>query len=59
MLSSQNEFDQWKSGQVVEIDFKAPGRTTVDPETAMKAKLAAMPKEEREAYISDLLAKMD
>jgi len=28
-------FDQWNDKQTVNIDFKAPGRTQVDPKTAM------------------------
>lgn len=42
--------------KMVEIHAKSPGATQVDPETAMKAKLAGMPKEERKAYLEGLLA---
>lgn len=43
-------------GKMVEIHAKSPGATQVDPETAMRAKLASMPKDERKAYLEGLLA---
>jgi hypothetical protein len=41
---------EYKSGQIVTVDYKG-GRTTVDPESAMAAKLAAMSDTERAAYL--------
>lgn len=52
----RKHFDEYKSGQVVKVEFKSPGRTTVDPETAIKGKLAGMTADEREEYIKTLLA---
>ena len=31
----RNKFDQWKSGEVVNIDFKSPGQTQIDPLQAL------------------------
>ena len=31
----RNKFDQWKSGQVVNIEFKSPGQTQIDPKQAL------------------------
>ena len=50
----RKNFDTWIHKQVVEVDFKAPGRTA-DPETAMKAKLQSMSVEEREEYLKKLV----
>ena len=52
----RSKFDTWKHGQVVVIDFKAPGKApAVDPEVAMRAKLAGMSKDERKAYLEALM----
>jgi len=56
----RRNFDTWKRGQIVDIDFKSPGRQTIDPETAIKAKLAGMDtKAERLAYIESLMGESE
>jgi hypothetical protein len=50
-------FDKLTNGQVVNIEFKAPGRTIVDPETEMINKLGNMTKDEQNAYIKTLMEK--
>ena len=52
-------FDTLSNGQVVEVNFKAPGRTQVDPEAAVIARARALPtREEREKYIRELLGQV-
>lgn len=53
----RKQFANWKSGQTVEIQFKSPGKVTVDPETAMVAKLQAMSPEQQVAYLQELASK--
>ena len=51
----RKHFESWKHGQTVEIDFKSPGVSTIDPETAMVMKLKAMDNdEERMEYLLNL-----
>ena len=50
-------FDGYKNGQTVDIQFTAPGRTTIDPETAMVTKLQSMAPDEQIAYLKDLASK--
>ena len=51
----RKQFNQWENGQLVKVNFKAPGKTQVDPETAMKSKLQSMSVEEREEYLRRML----
>ena len=37
----RSKFDEWKANQTIEIDFKAPARTTVDPMDAIIAQASA------------------
>lgn len=53
----RKNFDKWVNNQTVEISFSSPGRSTVDPEQAMIAKLQTMTEEEKEAYLTELIAK--
>lgn len=53
----RKQFNTWKDGQVVNVQFNAPGRVQIDPETAMVAKLQAMTPEEQVAYLKALAAK--
>lgn len=54
----RKQFSTWNDKQVIEIQFKSPGKITIDPEVAMSAKLQAMGSDnERRAYIEELLAK--
>jgi hypothetical protein len=54
----RKNFDTYKNGQVIEIQFIAPAsRTAVDPETAMIAKLQSMTPEEQVKYLKELTAK--
>ena len=53
----RKNFDKWTDGQVIEIQFSAPGRNTVDPETAMVAKLQTMTPEEQVQYLRELAAR--
>jgi hypothetical protein len=50
-------FNKLKAGQVVEIAFSAPGRTTVDPEMAMVALLQSMTPEEQKVKLDELAKK--
>ena len=54
----RKQFNTWKDKQVVVIQFKSPGKVTVDPETAMVAKLQAMGPEEQVKYLKELAAKI-
>ena len=55
----RKKFTTWTDKSIVDIDFKAPARTTVDPEAEIEARLRAMQTvEEREAYLRTLLAKV-
>ena len=51
----RGKFEEWTDGQTVKVKFKSPGRTTVDPEVAIRAKMANMTQEEKEAYIAELI----
>jgi hypothetical protein len=54
----RKNFDTFKSGQTVDIQFNAPAsRTAIDPETAMIAKLQSMTPEEQAKYLKELTAK--
>jgi hypothetical protein len=54
----RKNFDTYKNGQVIEIQFIAPAsRTAIDPETAMIAKLQSMTPEEQVKYLKELAAK--
>lgn len=53
----RKQFDQWKAGQTVKVQFIAPGRVQIDPETAMVAKLQAMSPEEQMTYLKELAKK--
>jgi len=54
----RKHFDEYKNGQVIEIQFNAPAsRTAIDPETAMIAKLQSMTPEEQVAYLKDMANK--
>ena len=53
----RKNFDQWTDGQRIKISARRPGSTSVDPETAMVAKLAAMNEDERAAFIRKLMEK--
>jgi len=53
----RKNFDRWTDGQVIEIQFSAPGRTQVDPEMAMVAKLQTMTPEEQVKYLKELAAR--
>ena len=55
----RKNFDTWEHKQVVEVDFKAPGRTQVDPEIAMIEKLAGMDTGARVEYIAKMLDKVE
>jgi curli biogenesis system outer membrane secretion channel CsgG len=54
--SARNKFESIRDKSVVLVDFKG-GRSQVDPENAVAAKLASMSEAERENYIKNLLAK--
>jgi|WetSurSiteA1Bulk_404760.scaffolds.fasta_scaffold92163_1 hypothetical protein len=53
----RKQFKNWTNKQVVEIQFKSPGKVTVDPETAMVAKLQAMTPDEQRAYLKGLASR--
>jgi hypothetical protein len=53
----RSKFDAWRNNQTVEITFAAPGRTTVDPESAMIERLRTMTPEEKEAKIREMIEK--
>jgi len=53
----RKNFDKWTDGQVIEIQYSAPGRNTVDPEMAMVAKLQTMTPEEQVQYLRELAAR--
>ena len=55
----RSKFDTWRNNQTVEITFAAPGRTSIDVEGAMIAKLMAMSPEEREQYLMTLAEKAE
>ena len=57
----RKNYAQFQDGATVKISAKAPGRSPqVDPETAIKARLAAMStKADREAYVKQLLAEAE
>lgn len=52
----RKQFDQWEDGQIVRVQFTAPGRT-IDPEAAMIAKLRAMSPKDQAEYLRNLAAK--
>ena len=56
----RKNFDTYKNGQVIEIQFSAPAsRTAIDPETAMIAKLKSMTPNEQVAYLKELAMKAE
>ena len=56
----RKHFDTWKQGQVIVVEFKAPGRApAIDPREAMKARLASMTADERKAEIAKMLSEIE
>jgi predicted transglutaminase-like protease len=55
----RKHFTSYVNNQIVKIDFKSPGKTQVDVESAMKARLKAMTPEEREAKIAEMMAECE
>lgn len=54
----RKNFDTYKNGQTVEIQFIAPAsKAAIDPEQAMIAKLMTMTPEEQADYLKSLTAK--
>ena len=47
------KWDSLKNGETITVNYKAPN--AIDPETAIKQKLAGMTKDEKAAYIESLL----
>ena len=52
----RKHFDDWVNGQVIEVMFRAPGRTQVDAEQAMLAKFAGMDQAGQEKFMLELMA---
>ena len=50
-------YDDLTNKSTVNVSAKAPGAVTVDPETAMVAKLMSMTAEEQVTYLKELAAK--
>jgi len=50
-------YDLLVDKSTVKVSAKAPGATTVDPETAMVAKLLAMSPSEQASYLKELMSK--
>lgn len=56
----RKNWSKWANNQTVSIDFKAPAiAPTIDPETAMVAKLQGMTPEEQGAYLLEMIEKAD
>lgn len=53
----RTNYDKWVKNQTINIDFKSPGKTQIDPEVAMMSKLASMAPEDAQTYLKELLAK--
>ena len=53
----RKNFDTYKNGQTVEVQFTSPARTAIDPEAAMVAKLQTMTPAEQVAYLKELTTK--
>ena len=53
----RKKFTSWVDKSVVNIEFKAPAQTQVDPEEAMVSRLTTMTPEAGEAYLKEMLAK--
>jgi hypothetical protein len=54
----RKNFDTYKSGQTIEIQFTSPAsKAQIDPEQAMIAKLMTMTPEEQATYLKALTAK--
>ena len=52
----RKNWDKYQDNQVIEIDFKAPGKAPqIDPKEAVAAQLASMTPEQQQAYIAELL----
>lgn len=51
---ARKHFNEIKKGATVEINFKAPATTHIDPEQAMLQKLIAMTPAERAAKLAEL-----
>lgn len=54
----RKNFDKLVNGSTVNVNASRPGATTVDPETAMVAKLMAMTPDEQQKYLNDLAKKV-
>ena len=56
--TGRKKYDTYTNNQVITIKFSAPSAAaTIDPETAMVAKLQSMSPEEQQAYIESMLKK--
>ena len=56
--TGRKNFDKWKNGQRVKIEFKAPSAIYTSPEEALLSKLASMDPKERAKYKKTLLDKI-
>ena len=55
----RKNFNQWKNGQRVKIQFKAPAAAPqIDPETAIINKVGSMTGAEKIAYLKELKSKL-
>lgn len=53
----RKHFDEYKSGQTVEIQFTSPASTTIDPEVAVVTKMQTMTPDQQIAYLKELATK--
>jgi hypothetical protein len=54
----RKQFDTFKNGQTIEIQFSAPAaKAQIDPEAAMVMKLQSMNADEQKAYIAEMIKK--
>ena len=54
----RKNYETYKDNQMIDVDFKSPGRRPeIDPEVAVATKLATMTPEEQQEYFKGLLAK--
>ena len=54
----RSKWNLWKNHQVIDVNFKAPATTTIDPEQAMIAMLKNMTPEQAAAKLSELAAQI-
>ena len=57
----RGKYDEWSNGQVINIDFKSPGATAIDPKQAMiaQARSAGVDVTDKQALMTYIMSQIE